>query len=125
MTSVTPSVCSGPLSRCPRDEDTLSREERSLLLASSAKVCHFHLLLNRLQIKVARKEIQKGGRAKNPNKQKKTRQANTRQIRHRFLNIACFYFWSYGSNINLRDFQKIKNKPLCCKIKENFPYKVK
>lgn len=73
MTSVTPSVCSGPLSRCPRDEDTLSREERSLLLASSAKVCHFHLLLNRLQIKVARKEIQKGGVGKKPKQTKENK----------------------------------------------------
>lgn len=107
----------------PGHEDTLSPEERNLLSVSFAKGGCFHLLLNRLEIKVARKEIQKAGGTKPPTKQKKTREANIRQIPHHFLNIACFYFWS--SNINLRNFQKIKNKLLCCKIKENFPYKIK
>lgn len=43
----------------PGHEDTLSPEERNLLSVSFGKGGCFHLLLNRLEIKVARKEIQK------------------------------------------------------------------
>lgn len=73
MTSVTPSVCSGPLSWHPRGEDTLSREEESSL----SFVCK-SALLSSFTKQIANKSCKErdseggGGQKTQTNKENKT-----------------------------------------------------